>query len=713
MTTPAEPDPDSPLAPPPQNQQTKTTNSTHWPPWVLEHSAWSRWLEKIALWLERPINKLSGTTQLNPFYHTGTIAFFLLMVVGATGFYLFIFFRNGFDLSYESVVRYDEQLIARFIRAMHRYASGALVITTLLHAYRILFMERFRGPRWLAWLTGVLMTVALWLAGVTGYWLVWDERAQMITYGVRDMPWGGNIMVVLEQAWRTGESWFILFGILVVHVLLFVATAVFFFLHIIRLNHAKWVPGVTWIVGMGIVLVLGSLLFPLPLLPPADFTQQPTAVSFDPIFLFYLPTIGNPSAALLLWGTAAFLLAFFALLPWLPRLGKHKNNPPKVRVIEEKCTGCTRCANDCPYKALEMIELPEGSAHKFLAVANPDMCVACGICLGSCLDNAITLGDTPPEMMWTEVRERIAEVQSRAANPTDVELIFTCERYANQSARPFINSNRDLAQAGQDGFVATHENVAVIAVPCAGSIPPDLLTFALAEGAAEVRVIGCPPDDCAHRLGNLWAEQRLTRERPPRLRRKYANVPITAVWLPPDEFKQGLAADINAEETNWLETRRIFETMTWKNFVPAFTLLALVLLVQILFTELPFPLAMAADPTEAHLQIVLADMGLPLVGAQETVGEEGLSLRVLVDGQLLGEYEVDPTAVAGRPFVANYSFPSSADSGEHRVEVYYQEHGRGTTYYITDRAITLAPGDIHILTYDITDGHCWAGNCTQ
>jgi hypothetical protein len=198
------------------------------------------------------------------------------------------------------------------------------------------------------------------------------------------------------------------------------------------------------------------------------------------------------------------------------------------------------------------------------------------------------------------------------------------------------------------------------------------------------------------------------------LRRKYANVPITAVWLPPDEFKQGLAADINAEETNWLETRRIFETMTWKNFVPAFTLLALVLLVQILFTELPFPLAMAADPTEAHLQIVLADMGLPLVGAQETVGEEGLSLRVLVDGQLLGEYAVDDaTAVVGRPFVANYSFPSFGDSGEHRVEVYYREHGRGTTYYLTDRTITLSPGGIYILTYDITDGHCWGGNCTQ
>ena len=28
----------------------------------------------------------------------------------------------------------------------------------------------FQGHRWLAWLTGILMTFILWLAGITGYW---------------------------------------------------------------------------------------------------------------------------------------------------------------------------------------------------------------------------------------------------------------------------------------------------------------------------------------------------------------------------------------------------------------------------------------------------------------------------------------------------------------------------------------------------------------
>ena len=104
----------------------------------------------------------------------------LLLIVGLTGLYLFFFFQYGYEASYNAVARMESQFIARTIRAVHRYASGAVVIVTLLHAYRMLFLEKFRGPRWLAWLTGVVLTAVLWFAGVTGYWLIWDERAVLI-----------------------------------------------------------------------------------------------------------------------------------------------------------------------------------------------------------------------------------------------------------------------------------------------------------------------------------------------------------------------------------------------------------------------------------------------------------------------------------------------------------------------------------------------------
>ena len=57
-------------------------------------------------------------------------------------------------------------------------------LTTLVHAWRIFVAGRFRGPRRWRWTTGVAALVVVWLAGVTGYWLVWDERAQALNEAV-------------------------------------------------------------------------------------------------------------------------------------------------------------------------------------------------------------------------------------------------------------------------------------------------------------------------------------------------------------------------------------------------------------------------------------------------------------------------------------------------------------------------------------------------
>lgn len=669
--------------------------------WRIPRHRWTAVLENIALALESPVNRLIGNTQLNPFYQTGPIATFLLGVVGLTGLYLFFFFQYGFDASYNAVANMEGQAIARLIRAVHRYASGALVITTLLHAFRTLFMERFRGPRWLAWITGLGMTALLWMAGVTGYWLIWDERAQLITDGFINFlrPFGAlapRLTAYLVSVEGSSASWLPLLLIFAVHLLLFLVVAGFFWLHILRLKRPRWYPDLLWVGGLSAVLLLVSLFFPAGMLPQADPTRLPEQIAFDPIFLFYLPLLGT-NLAPFLWGGLLLATAVFTALPWASKAKRPSAvplPPPKVNIIHERCTGCTKCALDCPYGAIEMVERHDGKPHKYIALANPDLCVGCGICVGSCDGVAVTLGQTPPELLWETVATRLALANAKA--PEGVKLIFTCERHAAHGAQPYVNGTT------QNGLAVT-----LVTLPCAGTAPPDLMVRALNAGAAEVQVVGCPPADCANREGNLWAEQRLLRERLPRLKREYAAAPITALWLPPNEFAQAVKPAPLPPPEERQERRRMAQPVTWRNGVVAFTLLALVMLAQVLLTD--FPLRPYAD-RPAVLQAVLADPAL----AYERYGlatAVPLQFTLFLDGAPVATQPI-PAAQQNRiqpdPLVAEQRLTP----GSYHVTLTLS--GGAAPFTLFDRTVTLAPGEVLRVGYDPSrTGNCYGSTCLK
>ena len=669
--------------------------------WMRQPAAWIRFLEYVALRLERPFTKLVGTSQLNPFYHTGTIAAFLTLVVGLTGGYVFLFYKYGFEASYLAVLRMDSQFIARTMRALHRYASGALVITTLLHAYRTLFMERFRGQRWLAWVTGIVLTFIIWLAGVTGYWLVWDTRAQLITDGFvrflrRFTPWADRFIVRLAHAEISGNSWPLMLLLLVIHVLLFIIVVYFFYLHLRRMSRAKWLPEVHWVVGATAVLLLVSIFMPLSNLPIANSLRLPESITLDPLFLFYLPTVGG-WASPWLWGGIVLVTAVALLLPWITHdhsaaeLVDGATRPahlPFVEIIEENCTGCTLCAKDCPYGAIEMVDRHDDSGHQYIAVANQNLCTSCGICVGSCDDFAITMGDLPPEMLWDVAATRLAFAKAKAPDKP-VQLVFTCDRHASQGARPFLAENGSLMTA--------ETAVEIIAVPCVGALPPNMLVQALQNGADDIQIIGCPPDDCRNREGNLWAEKRLTRQRVPRLKRDFANAPITASWVAPDNFAEAFhalppIAQTADEKPDYMASRKMFPNISLRNLAILFVMMVLVLIVQVFLTDVPFTSRIGAD--NAVLKVVV---GNPVFSFNPTrafeLPKRPLNLRLEMDGELLAEEMYEPTAFFSRPvqpFVEEFQI----EPGSHHVRLAFVDEQLNPTIILYEADADLAAGDV-------------------
>lgn len=269
------------------------------------------------------------------------------------------------------------------------------------------------------------------------------------------------------------RSWPILLILLAVHVLLFLVVAGFFWLHIKRLNRPRWFPEVHWVAGMALLLLIGAPIFPLGMLAPADPGQLPGPVRLDSLFLFYLPTSGA-TAGLWLWGGLIAAAIALAALPWLSR----RKDQPKVQIIKDRCTGCTKCALDCPYNAITMVERHDGKPHKFIAIEDPSLCVSCGICIGSCDSVAVTLGDTPPEQLWQTVEAQMILARANSAFELRGRGELTIPEFQGMLAKISRNFSANCASSPGPKSVQQSTINQSLANNC---LPPELCYYSSAQ----------------------------------------------------------------------------------------------------------------------------------------------------------------------------------------------------------------------------------------
>lgn len=656
-----------------------------------QRSGFERALERIALLVEGPLERWIAAPQLNPLYYSGTLSILLLVIVAATGFYLFFFFGYGIRESYRSVSIVEGLLTGRTIRAIHRYASGALLLTSLIHAFRLFFMGRSRGPRWLAWVSGVAGSFVVLLAGVTGYWLVMDQRAQLVTQAALatisaiSQAWGEAAAAWLVSIEVGGVSWPVMLALFAVHFTLFLILVGSLWIHVLRLQRPKILPAVYWFAAVVVLMLVAAVLVPAGLLPPANPQVEPGPIDLDPLFLFWLPAAlsGQP---LWIWGVIAAVVAVIVAIPWL---GPRRAIAPPVVVTPAKCTGCTLCAVDCPYKAIVMSPRTDGLHHKFVAEVKPDLCVSCGLCLASCEYDALTLGTQTAETLPQLVKYRIQQIR-KTEPERPIKMIFTCERHAAQAGRTFVDETRDVG-----GTL-----ISVIAVPCVGSLAPNDLMQALDLGASETKIVGCPLEDCAQREGNLWAHNRLTRERLPRLRREYAGAPIAASFPAPDDFATCVSSPtaVIAGEAPWTNGPEpdklprglaVIRRLGPRHYAAAFAFLAVILLGQAILTRVPYLLG---DGQGAKAQIVLLD---PASQITYTAAEQGapLTLALLVNGQIAWLREVTPEALASGQVAPIYA-EVPIDSGSARLWFGAISRHGDYTLVLMDERVDLQNGQI-------------------
>ena len=462
-------------------------------------------LSRVAAKIVRPINAFFDYiyhSEYNPFYRSGTLAVGLLFVLLITGFYLLFFY--SVSQPYLSVRGVQEQVWAgRWVRALHRYATDATLVAVIFHVIQLLAQGKTWGPRTLAWISGVILLIALFISTWTGYVMVWDQHGQLIALSglevLRSLPFlGDNLGQAFAGDKPLPASFF--FMNLFLHIALPLGILFGMWIHTARLARTVWLPIKPVFFSSLVVLVLVSILIPATLLPEADLLQVIGKINADWWYGFWIPLIDLSSAGTVaLLFSSTILMAFSIPFWWKP---SGQANLAKSEVDLEACGGCTQCVSDCPYEAITMIPHPNGK--HLLAEVSAEYCVSCGICAASCDDLAIG----PP---GRASQDHIAQMNA-----------FCAENFGNESEGSVVVIaclHNDSVPDFLEKYSVDQPDVHYYPLNCCASLHSTALEKLLSHCGGVV-LAGCASRNCMNRDALSVLEGRLYGKRVPFLARE-------------------------------------------------------------------------------------------------------------------------------------------------------------------------------------------------
>ncbi len=424
------------------------------------------------------------SSKLNPLYYLGALTIYLLIIDSISGFYLFFLYKIDPRFSYESVNAISNQFIGNIMRGIHRYSSDALIVTAIGHMIHVIFTDKFRMFRWIAWVSGVTTIFLFLFIGLSGYVLVWDEKAQLISLLTAKffafIPLFGHALMstILSTDIRNLSGLFrvLLFG----HIALTIAILFTLWIHVLRISRPKLIPPKYLYIMITAGLIIFSIFFPAKSDVQADLLKIPFGMSMDWFYFLGYPLLKVIPASynwLLIIGITIFL----TILPWI--ISGERN--PRARIDMDGCVGCQQCYIDCPYRAIIMQNIDD----KKKALLNEDKCSGCSTCVGSCPVQVIDI----PSYNLEDILKAIDEKQHEI-------VTIRC----GFSAEP-----------------PSSEGVVSFTVPCVSVLNPRHTEKILdKEGVRGLLIVACETRDCHFREGNIWTDERYQGKRIPKLKKQ-------------------------------------------------------------------------------------------------------------------------------------------------------------------------------------------------
>jgi len=129
--------------------------------------------EKLDLFDETLVAK-----QENPIYLLGPLLYYFWLLTVATGLLLMIWYEPTTAGAYSSIERIQHDVpLGWLIRGLHKYGADALITVIFLRLWRMYFLGEYKKPGELSWMLAFLGLVLGMISGITGYLLIWNQRA--------------------------------------------------------------------------------------------------------------------------------------------------------------------------------------------------------------------------------------------------------------------------------------------------------------------------------------------------------------------------------------------------------------------------------------------------------------------------------------------------------------------------------------------------------
>ena|GEM_PF-2859743 len=130
---------------------------------------------------------------------TGGIVLFLFIIQFITGMVLSLYYIPYFEQAHKSIIDIVTKLnMGWFFRSLHHWGAQLIMAALFIHAFSILLSKSYRKPKDLLWFSGFILLGISIFFGLSGYLLVWNERAfaavKVATGGAGSLPIIGSFI---------------------------------------------------------------------------------------------------------------------------------------------------------------------------------------------------------------------------------------------------------------------------------------------------------------------------------------------------------------------------------------------------------------------------------------------------------------------------------------------------------------------------------------